>query len=446
MTGSAEASTVGDDLDETALITRDLIRIDTSNYGEGRSKGEREAAEFVAARLRALGLEPQLIDSEPGRTSVVARVAGSDRTKPALVVHGHLDVVPADPANWSVDPFAGEIRDGMLWGRGAVDMKNMDAMILTALGDILGSGRRPARELVIAFFADEEDGGRRGSHYLVDTHPELFAGATEAISEVGGYSIDLEGTRAYLLQTGEKAMAWARLVATAPSAHGSRLIADNAVTRLAEAVARIGREKWPVVLTATTEQLLGELARILGADPERVSSVPGGADEIVLRSGTAAGFILATLRNTSNPTGLTAGYKHNVIPERAEALIDIRPLPGREDEVLERIRELAGPGVEVQLVHRDVGLENPFEGPLVDAMIAALGRHDPGVPVLPYLMPGGTDNKALSRLGIVGYGFAPLKLPAELDFPAMFHGVDERVPLDALVFGRKVLTDLLLTY
>jgi len=442
MSGSAHAAIPGENgLDETATIARDLIRIDTSNYGEGRSNGEREAAEYVASRLRDLGLEPRLIDSDPGRTSVVARVAGEDRTKPALVVHGHLDVVPADPATWSVDPFAGVVRDGMLWGRGAVDMKNMDAMILTALADILRSGRRPARELVVAFFADEEDGGRRGSHFLVDEHPELFAGATEAVSEVGGYSIDLEGTRAYLLQTGEKAMVWVRLVATAPSAHGSRLIKDNAVTRLAEAIARIGREEWPISLTDTTTELVAELARLLGADPEKA-----GPDELVLRTGTAAGFILATLRNTSNPTGLSAGYKHNVIPERAEALVDVRPLPGREDEVLARVRELAGPGVEVQVVHRDVGLETRFEGPFVDAMIAALHRHDPGAPVLPYLMSGGTDNKALSRLGITGYGFAPLRLPPELDFPAMFHGVDERVPLDALVFGRNVLTDLLLAY
>src|SRR5690606_22836876 len=136
-----------------------------------------------------------------------------------LVVHGHLDGVPADPANWSVDPFAGEIRDGLLWGRGAVDMKDMDAMILTSPGDILRAGKRPARDLVVAFFADEENGGDFGSQYLVKNHPELFAGATEAISEVGGYSVELAGRRAYLLQTGEKALLWVRLVARGVAAH-----------------------------------------------------------------------------------------------------------------------------------------------------------------------------------------------------------------------------------
>jgi acetylornithine deacetylase/succinyl-diaminopimelate desuccinylase-like protein len=428
-------------LDETAVIARDLIRFDTTNYGEGKSNGETDAAEYVEARLQQLGLTTQLFDSDPGRTSVVTRVKGRNKDKPALVVHGHLDVVPADPRNWSVDPFAGVIKDGLLWGRGAVDMKNMDAMIIAALGDILRSGRQPERDLVVALFADEEDGGRRGSHHLVENHPELFAGATEAISEVGGYSIDLDGRRAYLLQTGEKSLVWVKLIAKGRAAHGSRLIRDNAITRLAEAVVAVGRRDWPVTLTNTTRQLIGEVARLLDVDPQAV-----GPDEIVLRTGTASGFILATLRTTTNPTLLEAGYKHNVIPDRAEALVDIRTLPGEEDSVLAELQELIGDDVEIEIMHRDIGLESDFSGPLVDAIVDTLHEHDPGAPVLPYLLSGGTDNKALSLLGITGYGFAPLKLPNDLDFPGMFHGVDERVPLEALVFGRNVLTDLLLRY
>jgi acetylornithine deacetylase/succinyl-diaminopimelate desuccinylase-like protein len=428
-------------LEETAKLAQDLIRFDTSNYGGGKSNGETEAAQYVGAELEKLGLTTTYVDAADGRTSVLTRVEGTDRELPALVVHGHLDVVPADPANWTVDPFAGEVRDGMLWGRGAVDMKNMDAMMIGALGDLHASGRQPRRDLVVAFFSDEENGGVFGSHYVVDNHPELFEGATEAISEVGGYSVTLNGERAYLLQTGEKAMIWIRLVARGTAAHGSRVIHDNAVTKLAEAVAILGRHEWPVRLTATTTQLVGELARIMGSDPELV-----GPEEIVLSTGTAAGFIQATLRTTSNPTLLNAGYKHNVIPDFAEALIDIRTLPGEEDAVFAQVRELLDDEIEIIVMHRDVGLETPFSGPLVDAMVGALQSHDPGAPVLPYLLSGGTDNKALSKLGITGYGFAPLKLPADLDFPGMFHGVDERVPLDALVFGRRVLGDLLATY
>jgi acetylornithine deacetylase/succinyl-diaminopimelate desuccinylase-like protein len=452
-------TSVADDvtLDETAVIARDLIRFDTTNFGDGRSNGETDAAEYVAAKLSELGLTPQFFESEPGRVSVVARVegrndgagfdaVGSRPTRPAgersaLIVHGHLDVVPAIADNWSVDPFAGTIKDGMLWGRGAVDMKNMDAMIITALQDILGSGKQPARDLVIAFFADEEAGGVLGSSYLVDTHPELFAGATEAISEVGGYSITLGEKRAYLVQTGEKAMVWIKLIARGDAAHGSRLIPNNAITKLAEAVAAIGRRDWPIRLTDTTRELLAEIARILGVDPQTV-----GPDDLAIATGTAAGFIQASLRTTSNPTQLTAGYKHNVIPDTAEALIDVRTLPGEEDAVLAEIRQLVGADIEIVVLHRDIGLETPFSGSLIDAITRTLQRHDPGASVLPYLLSGGTDNKALSRLGIKGYGFAPLRLPAGFDFPGMFHGVDERVPLDALVFGRQVLTDLLLNY
>jgi acetylornithine deacetylase/succinyl-diaminopimelate desuccinylase-like protein len=429
------------ELDETARIARDLIRFDTTNYVGGKSNGETEAAEYVAEKLRDLGLTPQLFESEPGRVSVVARVEGRNRDVPGLVVHGHLDVVPADPANWSVDPFEGVVKDGMLWGRGAVDMKNMDAMMLSSVGDILRSGEQPARDLVIGFLADEEAGGVLGSHFLVKNHPELFDGMGEAISEVGGYSTYIDGRRAYLLQTGEKALIWIKLIARGTAGHGSQMIKNNAVTRLAEAVAVLGGQEWPVSLTQTTTELLAEVSRILKVDPERTSP-----DELVLRTGTASGFIRGSLRVTTNPTQLTAGYKHNVIPDTAEALIDIRCMPGDEASVLAQVQGLIGDDIEIVTMHTDIGLETEFGGPLVDSIISTLDKHDPGAPVLPYLLSGGTDNKALSLLGIKGYGFAPLRLPEDMDFPAMFHGVDERVPLEALTFGSRVLRDLLANY
>lgn len=427
------------DLPEVVRIARDLIRFDTTNHGGGRAAGEREAAEYVGAHLESLGLTPEYYEPVPRRTNVAARVPGKDPGKPALVLHGHLDVVPAIAEDWSVDPFAGEIRDGLLWGRGAVDMKDMDAMILTSVAELLRAGEQPERDLVLAFFADEENGGIEGSALVVRDKPEWFAGATEAISEVGGYSIEANGRRAYLLQTGEKALVWIKLVARGRAAHGSSLHAHNAVTRLAEAVAALGRTEWPIRLTETTTAFADGLGTLLDGDPS-------DPDALAASTGAASGFLRSTLRTTTNPTGLTAGYKHNVIPDRAEALIDVRALPGTEDAVLADIRRVVGEDVEVEVVHQDIGLEVPFQGDLVDAMVAALGRHDPGVPVIPYLMGGGTDNKALSVLGIAGYGFAPLRLPAGLDFTGMFHGVDERVPLDALVFGQRVLTDLLRSY
>jgi acetylornithine deacetylase/succinyl-diaminopimelate desuccinylase-like protein len=426
-------------LPEVASVARDLIRFDTTNHGGGRAAGEREAAEYVGAYLEALGLTPEYYEPIPRRTNVMARVPGRDRKKPALVLHGHLDVVPAIAEDWSVDPFAGVVKEGMLWGRGAVDMKDMDAMILTSVADILRAGEQPERDLVLAFFADEENGGVEGSALVVKDRPEWFAGATEAISEVGGYSIALGDRRVYLLQVGEKALVWIRLVARGRAAHGSSVHADNAVTALAEAVAALGRTEWPVTLTETTHEMVDRLAGLTGqstTDPDAVARA----------TGAASGFLRSTLRTTTNPTGLVAGYKHNVIPDRAEALVDVRVLPGTEEAALADIRRIVGDGIEVQIVHQDIGLEVPFAGDIVDAMVGALGRHDPGAPVIPYLMGGGTDNKALAALGIAGYGFAPLRLPAALDFTGMFHGVDERVPIDALVFGQSVLTDLLRRY
>ncbi|MEV7620707.1 M20/M25/M40 family metallo-hydrolase [Microbacterium sp. NPDC089321] len=424
------------ELPEVVRIARDLIRIDTSNYGGGRANGEREAAEYVGTFLQRLGLEPEYYEPIDRRTNVMARVPGRDPQRPALVVHGHLDVVPAVADDWSVDPFEGLVRDGMLWGRGAVDMKNMNAMILTAVADILRAGEQPERDLILAFFADEENGGVEGSALVVQHKPEWFAGATEAISEVGGYSITVDDRRAYLLQVGEKAMLWLRLVAKGRAGHGSRYHDENAVTRLAEAVAAIGRTRWPIRLTPTTESLLQGLSDLTGRPVE-------DPDALAAAAGPAEAFLRSTFRTTANPTVLTAGYKHNVIPETAEALIDVRVIPGTEDDVLAELQRIVGDDIEIQTVVRDIGMETPFEGDLVDAMVAALGRHDPGTPVIPYLLGAGTDNKALASIGITGYGFAPLRLPADLDFTGMFHGVDERVPVDSLVFGQRVLADLL---
>jgi len=327
----------------------------------------------------------------------------------------------------------------MLWGRGAVDMKNMDAMILTAVADILRAGEQPERDLILVFFADEENGGVEGSALVVRDRPEWFTGATEAISEVGGYSITVDDHRAYLLQVGEKALMWLRLVAKGRAGHGSRYHEDNALIRLSEAVVSIGRTRWPIRLTATTQALLEGLSDLTGLPVD-------DPDALAATAGPAEAFLRSTFRTTTNPTMLEAGYKHNVIPETATALIDVRVIPGTEDDVLTQLQEIVGDDIEIQTVVRDIGMETAFAGDLVEAMVAALGRHDPGVPVIPYLLGAGTDNKALASIGITGYGFAPLKLPAELDFPGMFHGVDERVPLDALVFGRQVLTDLLLEY
>ncbi|ROR71746.1 M20/M25/M40 family metallo-hydrolase [Bogoriella caseilytica] len=429
--------------DEVAELCRDLIRIDTSNFGDGSGPGERAAAEYVMEKLTEVGFDPEYIESAPGRANVVLRIAGEDPSRPALVLHGHTDVVPAAADDWSVDPFAAEVKDGMIWGRGAVDMKDMDAMILAVVRDMGRTGWRPPRDLIVAFFADEEAGGKLGARYLVDNRPDLFEGASEAISEVGGFSVEIDGRRAYLLQTAEKGMAWLKLVADGTAGHGSQVNPDNAVTRLAGAVHRIGEHSWPMHLTKTVQQLLDGVAELTGTsysaeDPESIG-------RLVDALGPAKKFVGATLRTGANPSQLDAGYKANVIPGRATATVDVRYPPGQEDATMATLAELAGEGVSIEDIHRDIALEVPFSGNLVDSMVAAIDAEDPGSVVLPYMLSGGTDNKSLSRLGVTGYGFAPLRLPPELDFAGMFHGVDERVPVEALHFGVRVLERLLRT-
>jgi acetylornithine deacetylase/succinyl-diaminopimelate desuccinylase-like protein len=416
---------------EVADLLCDLIRINTSNP----THAERPAAEWVAQRLDEAGIASQIFESEPGRASTIARIPGSDPSRRPLLIHGHLDVVPADASEWSVDPFAGETRDGYIWGRGAVDMKDMDAMTLALVREWARTGRKPPRDIVLAFVADEEAGGVKGAHWLVDNHPELFADCTEAISEVGGYSVSVGGDlRLYLIQTAEKGIGWLRLRATGRPGHGSLVHDDNAVTRLAAAVSRIGAHEFPLLVTDTVRRLLEEINAVTGLDIDPDDPEPG-----LSKLGTAARMIGATIRNTANPTMLQAGYKTNVIPSSAEATIDTRFLPGQEDALLAAIDELIGDGVTREFLVRDVAVETSFDGPLVDAMSAALRAEDPGARPVPYLMSGGTDAKSFSQLGIRCFGFSPLLLPADLDFMALFHGIDERVPVDGLQFGVRVL-------
>jgi acetylornithine deacetylase/succinyl-diaminopimelate desuccinylase-like protein len=427
---------------EVTGICRDLLRIDTTNTGDpDTTVGERVAAEYVAAKLDEAGISYEMHESAPRRANLVARIPGADRSRGALLVHGHLDVVPADASEWSVPPFAGEEKDGFLWGRGAIDMKDFDAMMLAVVRDWHRTGYVPPRDVVLAFTADEEAGMEYGSQFLVRKHRDLLEDCTEAIGEVGGYSYTVnDNLRLYLVQTAEKGLDWLRLHATGRPGHGSFIHDDNAVTALAEAVAAVGRHRFPTVVTPTVRRFLQEVSDALGVELD-----PDEPELAVAKLGPIANLIGATIRNTANPTRLQAGYKDNVIPGRASATIDCRTLPGHADSFLAELREVIGPDVEIEHSHRQPAVETEFGGPLVEAMGAALRAEDPGARTVPYLMSGGTDAKAFATLGINCFGFAPLRLPPELNFAALFHGIDERVPVEGLEFGVRVLDRLLRT-
>lgn len=422
---------------EVVQICQDLIRIDTSNYGPERGPGERQAAEHVATLLDEVGISSELLQPVPGRTSLVARwePPGVDPDATPLLIHGHLDVVPANADDWSVPPFAGEVADGCVWGRGAVDMKDFDAMVLSVVRARARAGVAPRRPIRLVFTADEEAGSQLGGHWLVEEHRELLEGCTEAIGEVGGFSLTIaDDLRLYLIQTAEKGLAWLNLIADGTAGHGSFRNDDNAITELSAAVTRIGRHTWPHRITSAQAAFLEAVSEALGVelDPDR-------AEETLTKLGSISRMVGATMSNTANPTMLAAGYKHNVIPGQARAAIDGRLVPGGEEEFFATITELLGDQVRYEVATQEAAIETEFSGALVDAMKACLLAEDPAARAVPFLMSGGTDAKAWHRLGIRCFGFAPLRLPAELDFVAMFHGVDERVPTDSLEFGARVL-------
>ncbi|MEV4598084.1 M20/M25/M40 family metallo-hydrolase [Amycolatopsis sp. NPDC049253] len=426
------------DLADPVELCAELIRFDTTNRGGGDSEGEREAAEYVAEFLGRHGVSAKIVESAPRRANVIARIPGADPELPALLVQGHLDVVPADAADWSVPPFSGEVRDGFLWGRGAVDMKDFCAMVLAAVA----SGLRPRRDLVLAFVADEEDKGDFGAHWLVERHPELFEGCVAAISESGGYSYhvpaaDGRAVRLYPVGTAERGTAHIKLTARGRAGHGSRPNDENAVTMLADALHRIAGHRWPVRLTPTVRAFLERTGAALGVPVDLSSG--DAVDATVARLGPAGSLVVPTVRNSTTPTMLSAGYKVNVIPSTATAQVDVRVLPDAEDELFEVLDSLLGPGVTREFVAHQPPVQAPVDSPWFDAMAAALRAEDPDAVVVPYCMGGGTDAKAFSKLGMACYGFAPLSLPEGFPYRAMAHGVDERVPVDGLRFGTRVL-------
>lgn len=436
--------------EEVVRLTSELIRIDTTNSGGGHG-AERPAAEYVAEQLSDVGIEPTVLESAPHRANVVARIPGERPDLPAILVHGHLDVVPADARNWSVHPFSGEVRDGVVWGRGAIDMKDGNAKI-TALARMWArTGTRPSRDVVLAFTADEEDTGTYGAQWLVKEHGDLFEGCATGISESGGYTVHAQradGTpvRIYPVGVAERGSAWLRLTARGRAGHGSRPNPENAVSMVARTVARISEHHWPLALTPAARASLTEICAALGVDPGFAadgSLSEAEAERVLTEIGPAERMLRPVLRNSSNPTMLDAGYKLNVIPEFATAGIDGRVVPGGRQDFEAKIDELVGPGVEWEYASDSPAIAAPIDAPELAAIRSAIQAHDPDGVVVPVCLSGGTDAKDFSALGIAGFGFNPLRLPDGFPYGTLAHGVDERVPVDALRFGARAIDSFL---
>ena len=426
-------------------LLRALLRFDTTNP----PGNEAECVEFLADALRGAGVEPQLLSPAPGRANLVARLPGGDGGAAPLLLNGHVDVVAVEAGRWRHPPFAGEIHDGAIWGRGAVDMKQMVAMSVATVGLLARLGVPLARELKLAAVADEEAGCAAGSAWLVDHHPEVVR-AGHAIGEVGGATFYLGGRPFYPVQVAEKGIAWLRASASGSTGHGSVPRDDNAVVRLSEFLARVGRRKLPLHASPEVRRFLEGLAGLQGraGRAARPRLLRPRWSELVLGRGVRdpgmARLLSALLRNTASPTVVHAGSKVNVIPGRAEAELDGRIAVGSsEAELLAELRALAGPGIALELLgpSRPPTITPPGDE-LFGTLAAVVAEHHPGAVAVPTITPGFTDAKFWSKLGTACYGFTPIRLePSDADFAAMFHGDDERVPVAGLKAGLRMLAD-----
>ncbi|QMU97680.1 M20/M25/M40 family metallo-hydrolase [Microbacterium esteraromaticum] len=430
-----------------AELCAHFIQFDTSNFGSGESTGETPLAEEIARLLRDAGYSPELYAREPHRASTVIRVPGTDRSLPGMVVHGHLDVVPAEPEQWSVPPFEGRISDGYIYGRGAVDMKDMVAMMVATLLEWASLGISPQRDIVFAFVADEEARGDWGAGWLVETHPELFAGIGASIGESGGHATPLTAADGgtvmlYPIAVAERGTLHAHLRAEGTSGHGSRPCPDSAVTKLLAATNRINTHQWPLELGDTVREYITSTNAALGYQVDLGSEA--GVTEAIDRMGEAGEVARVTSRCSSTTTVLRAGYKVNVVPGVAEAEVDVRCVPGSFESTRAALAELIGPDVAFTIT--DPGEPTDFSSgsPWFAAMREAVLRHDPDGVVVPYCMGGGTDSKSFRKLGIECFGFVPLTADPEGRRLAGLHGIDERVPVASVNGGQRILSDFLL--
>ncbi|MBI4209341.1 MAG: M20/M25/M40 family metallo-hydrolase [Deltaproteobacteria bacterium] len=420
---------------------RALLRVNTTNP----PGNEMEAVHYLASLLDREGIPYEILEPQPNRGSIVARLQG-DGSLPPLLLTSHLDVVPVERSEWRYDPFGGEIQEGCVWGRGAVDMKSMTVFELMAFLQLKRSGAKLKRDVILAAVADEEAGMDWGMKWICENRPELVR-AEYALNEVGGFSITMGKRRIYTLQVAEKGVAWLKMRAKGKPGHGSMPHEENAVARLARAIDKIDRNPLPLHVTAPVRSFIKDMSRFL---PFPLSILIHGllkpATSEVIRRWLPAErkkFFLAALHNTATPTMLEAGSKINVIPSKAEAYLDGRTLPGTtHSQFLQELKKIVGDGIEFEVIRQGPPLTFSSSGPFVDLVTRMIQKYDPQGTLVPYLTVGYTDAKPLSEIGVTTYGFMPMKLPPDLVFSDLYHGHNERIPVDSFLWGVHLFYDL----
>lgn len=423
---------------------RALLRFDTTNP----PGNEIAAVRYLETVLRDAGIGCKIYEPAPGRASLIARLPGRGNGEPLLLT-SHLDVVPAEREHWSVEPFTGEVHDGCLYGRGAVDMKGLTAMELVCMLELKRSGLRLERDVIFAAVADEEAGRAWGSEYLVDHVPEAVQ-AGYCLNEVGGFSVNVGGRRLYPIGVAEKGFGWLELSASGQPGHASMPHDQNAVNHLAQALVRINDYGLGHAVHPVAQTFIDALAKEVGGLGRHVlrAVLHPRTAKLALRmlahkQPEKAKVFHAMTHTTATPTVLAAGGKTNVIPSSAIAHLDCRLPPHvRLNDVVARVRDLAGPHIQVRELARGESCESSTSTPLYRLMVEAIERADPGARVVPWLNVGFSDSSQYARLGTQCYGFFPLRLPADLQFSELFHGHDERVPLESFDWGVQVFFDV----
>jgi acetylornithine deacetylase/succinyl-diaminopimelate desuccinylase-like protein len=425
-------------------LLRNLIRFDTSNP----PGNERECIAYIAGLLEDAGLETTTRARDPERPNLIARFPGRGDAPP-LLLYGHVDVVTTENQRWRHPPFEAVLEDGYVWGRGALDMKGGMAMLISALLRAKAEGIAPAGDVVFCALSDEEGFGDYGAKFLVESHPELFAGIRYAIGEFGGFTLHMGGRRLYPIQVSEKQICTLRATVRGAGGHGAMPVRGGAMHALADLLARLDRARLPVHVTPVVREMLQSIAAalplVVRLPVARLTSPPlAGA---ALRAlGDRAGRLEPLLRNTVSPTVIAASEKVNVIPSEVSVLLDGRVLPGfGPDDLLAEVKAAVGDEVELEVVRYDPGPGDP-DMRMFGVLASVLKELDPGSHPVPLLMAGVTDGRFLSRLGIQTYGYLPMNLPPDFDFWQYIHASDERIPAAAVDFGSEAVYRVLERY
>lgn len=430
---------------EVVNVLSDLIKINTSNP----PGNELNAIEFCARYLKSFGIEPKIIESTTNRGNLLARIKGTGRTP--FLLTGHIDTVPADENNWKYPPFSGAIEEGYIWGRGALDMKHFIAMSMVSLKELISEGFKFKRDIILAITCDEEEGSNAGAKLLVEKYPELID-AEFGLGEVGGFSMEYQGRRIYPVMTSEKGFAWLKITAEGDSGHGSMPVFRNAVGRLGLAAWRLSNIPLPLHITSDAVSFLEKLSTLAGIKGKFLKLLEYNlTNELVIdkliSNTNQKKYFKALLRNTASPTVFITGEKVNVIPKTVYLKVDLRYLPNISlEEAIDEVREVVGDDLKIEVESYGEPVQFDSKTELFDTICKVVSNEDKGAVVTPYMSPGFTDAKYFSKRKITVYGFTPLKLKSDFSYTSLIHSENERVPVDALIWGKNTLKQLIKAY